>query len=332
MSIAGKEALLLRFFNVGDGDSALLEITGPTPFFMLVDAGSSQREALAGGRSSAECLKALGVDHLDAVWITHLHLDHLGGLREIAERMPIGRVYSGYFPPEDAHTIPQEPEAEKTVRGLIDCLNAWQDTVNSLRRQGCPLVEIGASGPMPAYAGLNIFCIAPDPLGLERQKRAWDGMFRGKAVPDEEKAAVSRLRNPASLILRVMYAGRAAVLGADVYGALWSGWENPPCDVLKVPHHGDCKAMTRALADSLRPSHAVISCGAEYIPRKDRPCRETADMLRMSGARVWYTGAYAGDPLSPARHEPWIAFQIEKNGRLTGPLTEACMENLEGCG
>ena len=332
MWIAAENALLLRFFNVGDGDSALLEMRGQTPYRMLVDAGSSQREALAGGRACAEYLEALGVKRLDAVWITHLHLDHLGGLLEIVKRMPIGRVYSGYFPPADASPIPQEPDAEKTVRGLIDCLNAWRDTVRFLRQQGCALEEICASREISAPGGLNILCTAPDVPGMERQKRAWNRMFHGEPVSAEEKAAVSRLRNPASLILRAEYGGRAAVLGADVYGECWSAWQNAPCDLLKVPHHGDRKAMTQALADALRPAHAVISCGADYIPRKDRPSRGTADMLRSVGARVWYTGAYAGDALSPARRWPWIAFQIEKNGRLSGPLTEDLMGKLEGFG
>ncbi len=323
MSTAADEKLIIRFFNVGDGDSALLETAGEKPYRLLVDAGSSLPEALEGGCSCAEHLRALGVDRLDDIIITHLHLDHMGGLRDIAEKMPVGRVLSGYFPPCDATAIPQEPEAEKTVRGLIDCLNVWKDTVDALRRQGCSLEEIQASGSIPCgISDLSLTCVSPDPAGLRRQKLAWDRMFRGENVPDEEKAAVSRLRNPASLILRAAYAGRTAVLGADCFGALWEEWENAPCDLLKVPHHGDCKAMTPKLAEALRPIHAVISCGAEYIPRKDRPSAGTAAMLREAGAQVWYTGAYGGDPLSPARHWPRIAFCIEKNGRLTGPLSE----------
>lgn len=317
---AGEDKLTLRFFNVGDGDSALLE-TGS--FRLLIDAGSCLPEALEGGRSCAEYLRALGVGRLDAVIITHLHLDHMGGLKEIAETVSVGRVLSGYYPPAGAAPIPQEPEAEKTVRGLIDCLNVWKDTVDLLEKRGCALEEIRTSGPVAGLGrGLLLTCTVPDPAGLERQRLAWNRMFLGKEVSGEEKAAVSRLRNPASLVFRAGYAGRTAVLGADCFAAQWEGWENRPCDLLKVPHHGDRKAMTPKLAQALRPRHAVISCGPNYIERKDRPCAGTAEALRGAGAQVWYTGAYEGDPLSPARHWPWIAFQIEKNGSLTGPLTE----------
>ena len=61
MSAADKEKLIIRFFNVGDGDSALLERLGEKPFRLLVDAGSSLPEALHGGCVCAEYLRALGV-------------------------------------------------------------------------------------------------------------------------------------------------------------------------------------------------------------------------------------------------------------------------------
>ena len=311
MSAADEGKLIVRFFNVGDGDSALMERLGEIPFRLLVDAGSRQAEALEGGRSCAEYMRVLHISHLDTVIVTHLHLDHMGGLAEIARTIPIRRVVSGYFPPEGAAPIPQAPEAEKTVRGLIDCLNTWKETVDLLRRLGCVLEETRESGPVAGLGeGFSLSCVCPDPAGMQRQKQAWDRMFRGEQVPDEEKAAVSRLRNPASLILRAEYAGRHLALGADCFGALWEGLENPPCDLLKVPHHGDRKAMTPKLSQALRPLHAVISCGAKYIPRKDRPSAGTAAMLRNAGAQVWYTGAYAGDPLSPPRNGPCIAFQI----------------------
>ena len=70
MSTAADEKLIIRFFNVGDGDSALLKTAGEKPYRLLVDAGSSVPEALEGGRSCAEHLRALGVDRLADIIIT----------------------------------------------------------------------------------------------------------------------------------------------------------------------------------------------------------------------------------------------------------------------
>ena len=330
MSPADEEVFIIRFFNVGDGDSALMETVGKQPFRLLVDTGGRSGEMLQGGCGCAKYLKTLRIECLDAVIITHLHMDHMGALMDIAGNIPIRRVISGYFPPEDGRTVSCDPGAEKTVRGLSDCLNVWKETTDLLRRQGC-ILEIIRSGPMAGLGPkLKMTCVLPDPSGAERQKRAWDRMYRGEYVSDDEKKAVSRMRNPASLVFRAEYAGCSVVMGADCFGTLWGGWKNPPCDVLKVPHHGDRKAMTPALAESLRPRHAVISCGAEYIPRKDRPSSETAAMLRNAGAKVWYTGAFEGDPFSPVRRWPWIEFRIDKNGGLTGPLTETGLSDLIG--
>ncbi|MBR4503085.1 MAG: MBL fold metallo-hydrolase [Clostridia bacterium] len=328
---ADEAAFIIRFFNVGDGDSALMETVGKRPFRLLVDTGGSRKEMLRGGRGCVEYLRALRIECLDAVIITHLHMDHMGALTDITGNIPIRRVISGYFPPEDSGTVSCGPKAEKTVRGLTDCLNVWKEGTDLLRRQGCIFEEIRGSGPVAGLGtDLKMTCVLPDASGTERQKRAWDRMYRGEDVFEDEKAAVSRLRNPTSLVLRAEYAGRSVVMGADLFGALWEGWKDPPCDILKVPHHGDRKAMTTALAEALRPRHAVISCGAEYIPDKDRPSSETAAMLRKAGAKVWYTGAFEGDPFSPVRRWPWIEFRIGKNGCLSGPLTETGFSDLIG--
>ena len=331
MSPADKAAFIIRFFNVGDGDSALMETVGEEPVRLLVDTGGCRSEMLRGGRGCAEYLRALRIESLDAVIITHLHMDHMGALKDIAGDIPVRRVISGYFPPEDSGAVSCGPEAEKTVRGLTECLNVWKEGTDLLRRQGCVFEEIRGPGPVAGLGpDLKMTCVLPGASGAERQKRAWDRMYRGEDVPDDEKAAVSKLRNPLSLVFRAEYAGRLVVMGADLFGSLWKGWKFLPCDILKVPHHGDRKAMTNALAEALRPRHAVISCGAEYIPDKDRPSYETAAMLRKAGAKVWYTGAFEGDPFSPVRRWPWIEFRIDKNGCLSGPLTETDFPDLIG--
>ena len=205
---ADEAAFIIRFFNVGDGDSALMETVGKRPFRLLVDTGGSRKEMLRGGRGCVEYLRALRIECLDAVIITHLHMDHMGALTDITGNIPIRRVISGYFPPEDSGTVSCGPKAEKTVRGLTDCLNVWKEGTDLLRRQGCIFEEIRGSGPVAGLGtDLKMTCVLPDASGTERQKRAWDRMYRGEDVFEDEKAAVSRLRNPTSLVLRAEYAG-----------------------------------------------------------------------------------------------------------------------------
>jgi hypothetical protein len=88
---------------------------------VLIDRGG-QREGREPGRVMA-ALRAAGVDRIDVFVATHLHNDHVGGLPELAERVPIGmivdygeplgidrmvnNVIRTYRPVRDAHTAQQ---------------------------------------------------------------------------------------------------------------------------------------------------------------------------------------------------------------------------------
>ncbi|OGT93989.1 MAG: hypothetical protein A2083_05180 [Gemmatimonadetes bacterium GWC2_71_9] len=68
------QQLQLRFFDVGQGDAALL-IT-PEGRTMLVDAGQNARSVIA-------FLRANHLDTLDLVVVSHIHDDHMGGIPDV---------------------------------------------------------------------------------------------------------------------------------------------------------------------------------------------------------------------------------------------------------
>ncbi len=71
--------LTLSFLDVGQGDAVLLECGSR---YSLVDAGR--------GGKTADQLRALKVKRLDYVIGTHPHSDHIGGIDEVLERIPVG--------------------------------------------------------------------------------------------------------------------------------------------------------------------------------------------------------------------------------------------------
>ncbi len=88
--------LAVYFFDVGEGDSELISWSNGAK--VLVDGGRA-------GRLGAELGRALGPAErrIDLVLLTHCQVDHLGGLKEVAERYEIGVfAYNGciYNPPE----------------------------------------------------------------------------------------------------------------------------------------------------------------------------------------------------------------------------------------
>ena len=78
----------LLFPAVGQGDACL--VTFPTGERIMIDTGPFEsRDRLV------DQLHALGVDRLDAVFVTHGHADHAGNLLTLVRRFQVPRVYFG---------------------------------------------------------------------------------------------------------------------------------------------------------------------------------------------------------------------------------------------
>ena len=88
-AIVPQDGFAILFVNVGKADAAILRF-GETA--VLIDTGSaaSAPQLLAG-------LNALGIKQISAVFITHSHGDHLGGLSALSANYDIPVVYSPFF-------------------------------------------------------------------------------------------------------------------------------------------------------------------------------------------------------------------------------------------
>ena len=85
-----QEQLWVHFIDVGQADSILLECDGK---FALIDGGNA-----ADGQAVAAYLAMEGVSKLDLVVATHPHEDHIGGLADVIEQIPVDTVWSSSIP------------------------------------------------------------------------------------------------------------------------------------------------------------------------------------------------------------------------------------------
>jgi competence protein ComEC len=87
-------ALVVRFLDVGQGDSAV--VATDDRHALLIDAGPPN-----GYRRALGAVRSLGDAALDALILTHPHTDHLGLLPDLLAREPFERMYEPGLP--DAH-------------------------------------------------------------------------------------------------------------------------------------------------------------------------------------------------------------------------------------
>ena len=205
--------------NVGKGDALIVRAGDYT---CLIDTGKEKAQ-----EQLEVALKALGVEALDAVFITHTDKDHVGGLKWLRESgVEIRAIYaSRYFP----NTTEKKHPAVKAAKKL-DLEVQWLGAGDS--------VPLGDSG-----AVFQVLAPAMEIPGDE-----------------DENSLVMMLDSPDGRILLtgdMEHMEEAALLtsGADLR-----------CDVLKVANHGDSDATSAALIAACAPSVALISTDSAEKP------------------------------------------------------------------
>jgi len=90
---ANRNDLVIIFPQVGQADAAILRHNGRT---VLIDCGP---RGLPGRDSPvASVLQRMGIRKIDALFLSHLHPDHVGGLKDIMNTWPVKVLYLFDFP------------------------------------------------------------------------------------------------------------------------------------------------------------------------------------------------------------------------------------------
>ena len=307
------------FCNVGDGDAVLLteRRTGQPDYTVLVDAGRPFLEPKEGSlrKEAIYYLKARGVGHIDRMFLTHLHIDHIGGAQRILNAVKTERLSALYLPPEDAGWItPSFTSVSKTENGLRHMLNIFRDVTETAKANKCATAAVRA-GTEALTDRLSVTAILPKREILDRQTRVFDALYRSEPVDAGEWFRASKERNVSSVMLRFTYAGRSILLTGDRYAADFEDLPLEPCDVLKLPHHGDPKSMTEPLLKKLSPSVAVISCQSDAAARKDRPNAGVVMLLQNCVSQVFCTENKPLPTLPAATHNG-VCITIGDDGEI----------------
>ena len=250
---APRHPLEVHFFDVGQGDSAL--IVSPTGKTVLIDGGPPEAAAALTQR-----MTQLVHRPLDLVVLTHPHLDHAGGLLSVLQKLGARR----YMDPGFAHP------------------SAVYESLLHFVKENVPETASPEVDPEHPEKPLRIGIGGGATLSVLWPRRPEEAFFRNTRSD----------ANANSIVLRLSYGKTAFFFAGDAEQETEERLLKWPlrdlrADVLKVAHHGSRYSSSEAFLAAVHPSIAVVSVGVgnEY----GHPTREALQRLEDVGAQLFRT-------------------------------------------
>ena len=235
--------LTIYSIDVEGGQATLL--VSPSRGSLLVDTGWPGNDGRDAERIKA-AMKDAGLTKIDDVLITHFHVDHVGGVPNLVERIKVGEFLD--------HGVNRE-DADDTRRDFAAYLKAIGTTPRRIVHPGDTISIPGLTTIVLAADGEHIAAVPgvkPEPNPYCASESHWDldttenprsagvlirfGKFRFLDLGDLTKAKEIPLVCPANLIGHV--------------------------DLYMVNHHGFNLSNSKAFVDAIHPRVAIMDNGA----------------------------------------------------------------------
>jgi ribonuclease BN (tRNA processing enzyme) len=231
---------MIDFINVGYGDSVLIrEMQDDGQIFsMLIDCGdvtTGTSEGESKRIKAADFLHKEGVNKLDLLVITHLHLDHVGGFVHMLSDIQISELWCNYLPEKKywGREVQQSEYLSCGARSLLTSLNIYSKALYQLANKGTKILCIQSNRKTLSLGEalqMEVFCEKTELY--HQQEKIWNRAFEG-CVSSDELDRLDLFINNTSLRMRLGYAGKEIELPGDICASSWERHHISKCAILK---------------------------------------------------------------------------------------------------
>jgi len=230
------------------GDAMLVRTPGG--FNYLIDGGDYRSYWNCGEDRILPLLDSLGITHLDGIVATHPHSDHIGGLSDVLEAIPVDRVWDCGWTGEvsSAYEYFLETVASSGAEYIV--------AGRGMTLEWDPDLVIRVLNP-EMYPGTGEMNNSSIVIRLEYKDVAF--LFTGDLQTQDGEEELLSLYSPQDL----------------------------QADILKIGHHGSSDATSNAWLDAVDPSYAAIEVGEGNV--YGHPHQELLNRLASRGIPVYRT-------------------------------------------
>ncbi len=239
---AAQKPLEIYFIDV-EGGQATLFVT-PSGQSLLIDTGWSGNQFRDANRIAAAARNAR-VKKIDYVIVTHYHEDHVGGVPQLVEKIPVGTFVDHGDNIETGKAATRLSEGYR--KGLATAQRLTVKPGDKLPIKGLDVTIVSANGvvianPLPGAGAANAFCDSAQPKEVDTTENARSvgsyiqfGRFRTVDLGDLTWNKEKELACPANKLGTV--------------------------DLLIVGHHGSDLSSNPVLVKALSPRVAIMDNG-----------------------------------------------------------------------